>query len=178
MPKINAAGEPSWADARGTDETATNAADRTYFLDPTASVNDEGVLADNEGLKIEGDEAERFETREEREQREQREREEGARAKRDETLDDAEAHANESGDYDETKPNPGTVAKNIANEKSATDKPAGADKGAVQSVDNGVSTGKDDAKSPDNSGNGEVASSAGTSSKGSSKASAKTTANS
>lgn len=154
MPKTNAAGQPSWADARGTDEMATNAAGETYLLDPTATVNDEGKIVDVDGLTIEGDDAEQFESREEREQRE---REEGARAKRDETLDDAERHADESGDYDESKPNPGTVAKGIANEKSDTDKSAG------------VKTSDKDS---------EVASSAGTSSKGSSKGSAKTFGNS
>lgn len=158
MAKTNAAGEPSFIDARGTDQTAVSATDREYYLDPTASVNEDGVLADNKDLVIEGEEAERFETREEREQREQREREEGARRRTEETLDDAKAHEHESGDYDPAKGSQADAAKHASFEKSNTDT----------------------ARDADTSGQGgkEVTSSAGTSSKGSSKPTNKTSANS
>lgn len=164
MPKTNAAGVPSWADARGTDETATNAAGETYLLDPTVTTDDDGKIVDTPGLTIEGDDAEQYESREEREQRETREREENARRRTDETLDRAEAHAHESGDFDESKPNPGTVSKNIANEKSDADKPGGAAKNVAG----------EPAKTSDKDAG--VTTSAGTSSKASSKPLGKTTA--
>lgn len=99
MPKINADGNPTFADARGTDETAVSADGSVHYLDPTASVRD-GELKDNDGLKIEGDDAEQFETREEKTQRELREREQDARERTDEVNRDAQAHRTESGDYD------------------------------------------------------------------------------
>jgi hypothetical protein len=74
MAKTNAEGVPSYIDARGTDETARSADGSVHYLDPTASVQD-GELKDNPDLKIDGDDAELFETREERDQRELRGRE-------------------------------------------------------------------------------------------------------
>lgn len=120
MAKINGEGVPTYTDARGTEETAVNAVDQEFFLDPTASADDEGNLVDNKGLVIEGDDAEQYETREERQQREERERTEQAREKTRETLDDAKAHEHESGDAGKfTSPTPADVAKQAAHEKDS-----------------------------------------------------------
>lgn len=97
MAKINAQSMPTYTEARGTDETAVSADGSVHFLDPTASVQD-GELKDNPDLKIEGDDAEQFETREERDQRELREREQDARERTDAVNRDAAEHAHESGD--------------------------------------------------------------------------------
>lgn len=120
MPKTNADGVPSFADARGTDALAESATGQVHLLDPTAHVDDEGKIVDNDDLTIEGDEREQFESREEREQREQREREEAARAKTGETLGDAKAHEHESGDFDEReKPSPADRAQQAAGVKTS-----------------------------------------------------------
>lgn len=74
MPKTNAAGEPSYYDAIGTDATATNALGEIHTLDPL--VDDEGNERDD--LIIDGkgrEERERDET-------ERREREEQSEANR------------------------------------------------------------------------------------------------
>jgi hypothetical protein len=56
MPKTNAAGESTFYDARGTDETAENAHGEVSLLDPTAHPSeDENKIVDNEGLTIEDD---------------------------------------------------------------------------------------------------------------------------
>jgi hypothetical protein len=164
MPKTNAAGVPSWADARGTDETATNAAGETYLLDPTATVNDEGKIVDVDGLTIEGDDAEQFESREEREQREQREREEGARRRTDETMVEADEHRHESGDFEANKGRGKFDASPLA-VAGTTARKSGDGDASAKAAKNDADRGNDDSG---------VTSSVGTSSKGSSKASAKT----
>lgn len=114
MAKINAAGEPTFYDARGTDEVAESADGSVHHLDPTASVQD-GEVKDNPGLVVEDDGD--FETREEREQRELREREQDARERTEATNREAEAHAHESGDAKspadvaEVKSSAGTASK-------------------------------------------------------------------
>ena len=74
MPMTNAQGEPSWIDAQGTDERATNALGETYFLDPL--VNQQGE--ENENVIIDGKDADERE----RDARERAEREEQSDAKR------------------------------------------------------------------------------------------------
>lgn len=79
MPKTNAAGVPTYYDARGTDETAVSATGEVHSLDPT--VDDE--FQDRDDLTIEGDDAEQYETREQRTQREEREVQERERNEQD-----------------------------------------------------------------------------------------------